>query len=154
MRHVVLRFSNVYGSERDLPERVIPKFMAKALEGEEIVLYGGDQILDFTFIDDTVDGIVMAYDAVRDGTPIVGEEFHLATGRGCPVYELAETIVRLTGSSSRIVRAPAQAFDVNSFYADTQKSRELLGYQARTTLEQGLGVLRDKIVAMEAPNLR
>jgi nucleoside-diphosphate-sugar epimerase len=148
---VVLRFSNVYGSERDLPERVIPKFMARALRGEDIVLYGGDQVLDFTFVNDTIDGIVKAYEQVLDGTSILGEDFHLATGRGCSVYELANMIVRLTGSSSKVVKGPAQDFDVHKFYADTGKAKERLGYEAKTPLEEGLKILMERMRPMEAP---
>jgi UDP-glucose 4-epimerase len=82
---VVFRFSNVYGSERDRLERVIPKFMIKALRGEDISLNGGDQILDFTFIDDTVSGIVKAYEA----NGFYGDNFHFVTGRGVSVRDLA-----------------------------------------------------------------
>src|SRR5438132_2115711 len=57
VNHVIMRFSNVYGSERDLPERVIPKFMNKALRGEDITIYGVYELLDFTFSDDTICGI-------------------------------------------------------------------------------------------------
>ena len=153
VRHVVLRFSNVYGSERDLPERVIPKFMGKALRGEDILLFGGDQVLDFTFVDDTVDGIIKAYEAASDDGAILGEDFHFATGRGCSVSELAATIVRLTGSPSRIIQGPAQSFDVRTFYADTHKCQEMLGYKAKTSLEDGLEVLRKKMIREEAPSL-
>src|SRR5437588_11690991 len=67
VNHVIMRFSNVYGSERDLPERVIPKFMNKALRGEDITLYGGEQILDFTFIDDTISGIMKLVSSSLEG---------------------------------------------------------------------------------------
>src|SRR5207249_2203872 len=80
---VIMRFSNVYGSQRDLPERVVPKFMNKALRGEDLALYGGEQILDFTFIDDTVFGIMKAYSKSLEGDgSILGEAFHFVTGRG------------------------------------------------------------------------
>ncbi|TLZ86243.1 MAG: NAD-dependent epimerase/dehydratase family protein, partial [Methanobacteriota archaeon] len=80
IKSVIFRFSNVYGSERDLPERVIPKFMRKALRGEDITLYGGEQVLDFTFIDDTIQGILRAYAASMDGGGhLLGQEFHFVT---------------------------------------------------------------------------
>src|SRR6266702_3088501 len=98
VNHVIMRFSNVYGSERDLPERVIPKFMNKALRGEDITLYGGEQVLDFTFIDDTIQGILRAYAASIDGgRHLLGQEFHFVTGRGVSVSDLAGMIIALTG---------------------------------------------------------
>jgi len=145
---VIFRFSNVYGSERDLPERVIPKFMASALRGEDIVLYGGEQVLDFTFIDDTVGGILRAYLATIDnGRDLVGEEFHFVTGRGVSVSELAEMIVNLTGSSSRIVRGSANGFEVRRFIGDPRKSQKMLGYAPRVRLEDGLKRLKERMLS-------
>jgi nucleoside-diphosphate-sugar epimerase len=89
VNYVTFRFSNVYGSTRDLPSRVIPKFMMKALRGEDITLYGGDQVLDFTFIDDTISGIMNAYTKSLDGhRELLGEDFHFVTGRGVSVADL------------------------------------------------------------------
>src|SRR6059058_6668181 len=104
IKSVIFRFSNVYGSERDLPERVIPKFMRKALQGENITLYGGEQVLDFTFLDDTISGILKAYAACFDGGPnLFGEDFHFVTGRGVSVSDLATMIIEMVGSSSKII---------------------------------------------------
>lgn len=55
---VILRFSNVYGNERDILDRVIPKFILSALNKEKIEIHGGNQVFDFTHIDDTVNGIM------------------------------------------------------------------------------------------------
>lgn len=148
VNRVVFRFSNVYGSRRDLPERVIPKFMMKALLGEEITLFGGEQILDFTFIDDTVEGILKAYDASLDvgaAEKIFGQDFHFVTGRGISVADLARTIVDLTDSPSRVIQTDAKCFDVRSFVGDPTKSREALGFEARVKLEDGLKILREEI---------
>ncbi len=146
VNQVIFRFSNVYGSERDLPERVIPKFMKKALWGEDIILYGGDQILDFTFIDDTVSGILKAYTASLDGHPeLIGEDFHFVTGRGVSVIDLAKMIVDVADSHSKINKAAANNFEVRRFVGDLEKSREMLGYNPRFKLEDGLKILRDKM---------
>ena len=148
IKSVIFRFSNVYGSERDLPERVIPKFMRKALRGEDITLYGGEQVLDFTFIDDTIQGILRAYAASMDGgTHLIGQEFHFVTGRGVSVSDLAGMIIALTGSSAQIVLSPANNFDVRKFVGSPAKSHKLLGYKAKVTLEEGLKRLRDRTLS-------
>ncbi len=147
VNQVIFRFSNVYGSERDLPERVIPKFMAKALREEDITLYGGAQILDFTFIDDTISGILKAYLASLDGNhDLFGEDFHFVTGRGVSVSELATMIVDQVHSSSRIVEADANDFEVRRFVGDPDKSHKTLGYEPRVKLEDGLKILRERML--------
>src|SRR2546425_5438668 len=144
---VIFRFSNVYGSERDLPERVIPKFMTKALRGEDITLYGGDQVLDFTYIDDTISGILKAFAACLDGgSGVSGQEFHFVTGRGVSVSDLATMIVGLTDSSSRIIQSPPNNFEVRRFVGDPGKSHKVLGHEPRVRLEEGLKILRERML--------
>ena len=147
VNHVIMRFSNVYGSERDLPERVIPKFMNKALRGEDITLYGGEQILDFTFIDDTISGIVKLVSSSLEGDgSMFGEDFHFVTGRGVSVSELARMIVDLVGSRSKIIHGAANSFEVRKFVGDLTKARKVLGYEAKTRLEDGLKRLSERMV--------
>lgn len=147
VNQITFRFSNVYGSERDLPERVIPKFMKKALQGENITLFGGEQILDFTFIEDTVSGILKAYTASLNGhSELVGEDFHFVTGRGVSVSELATMIVDQVHSSSRIVKADANGFEVRRFVGDPDKSHKTLGYEPRVKLEDGLRILQERML--------
>ena len=155
VRAVRLRFPNVYGSERDLRDRVVPKFMARALRNEEITLYGGAQVLDFTFIGDAVAGALQAYDGARDGRDgVVGEAFQFVTGTGVSVAELAERIVGITGSSSRIVEDRANAFDVQHFTGTPEKAHRILGYAAKTDLDTGLRHLLERWTkaGVTAPN--
>ena len=144
---VIMRFSNVYGSERDLPERVVPKFMNKALRGEDLALYGGEQILDFTFIDDTVSGIMKAYSAsLKSDAGIFGEAFHFVTGRGVSVSELARMIIDIVGSGSKIIHEPSNSFEVRKFIGDPSKAEKILGYKPTVNLEHGLRALMDRMV--------
>ena len=143
---VIFRFSNVYGSERDQLKRVIPKFMIQALKGEDITLYGGDQILDFTFIDDTVSGILSTYIAAMEGSKsIIGQDFHYVTGRGVSVSELSEMIVKVANSKSKIIRIEAKDFDVMKFIGDPTKSNKILGFKAKVKLEDGLKMLKERL---------
>jgi len=146
LKSVILRFSNVYGSERDQMDRVIPKFMLRALRNEEIPLYGGDQILDFNFIEDTVSGIMKAYEKALEGK-IIGEDFHFVSGKGISIKELAKLIVEISGSSSKIVKMSPKEFDVNKFVGDPQKAMKLLGYKPQTPLRKGLEILKERLLS-------
>ena len=151
VNQITFRFSNVYGSPGDLPSRVIPKFMMRALRGQDITMYGGDQVLDFTFIDDTVSGIMKAYTASLDGKrDLLGEDFHFVTGRGVSVADLAKMIINITGSSSKIIRTDANHFEVRRFIGDPRKSQKWLGYEPRVRLEDGLKILSERL----APSIR
>jgi UDP-glucose 4-epimerase len=146
VNQITFRFSNVYGSTRDLPSRVIPKFMMNALQGEDISLYGGDQVLDFTFIDDTISGIMKAYTLSLDGhREIFGEDFHFVTGRGVSVLDLAKMIINIVGSPSKIITEDANSFEVRRFIGDPRKSHKWLGYEPRVRLEDGLRILSERI---------
>jgi len=151
VNQITFRFSNVYGSTRDLPSRVIPKFMMKALRGEDITMYGGDQVLDFTFIDDTISGILKAYTKSLDGhRELLGEDFHFVTGRGVSVADLAKMIVNMVDSPSKIIRTDSNNFEVRKFIGDPRKSHKLLGYEPRVKLEDGLRILSERI----APSIK
>lgn len=144
---VIFRFSNVYGGIRDLPERVIPKFMHQALANTDIQLYGGEQILDFTFIDDTVNGIMATYSHVCEkGQDALGEAFHFVTGRGVSVSQLAHMIVDEVTSASNILTIAPKRFDVHKFIGDPAKAYRTIGYRPTTQLEDGLRVLKEKML--------
>src|SRR5712692_3617960 len=98
--------------------------MAKAIRGEDITLYGGEQVLDFTFIDDTISGITKAYSAGLRGDAS-GEDFHFVTGTGCSVSELARMIVDQVGSSSKIIPVPANSFFFFNDTATTEKAHRM-----------------------------
>lgn len=135
LKTTIFRFSNVYGTTRDLKERVIPKFILRALKGEPLELYGGEQVLDFMYIEDTLNGILKAY---RNSEKIEGEDFHFVSGKGTSVGELAEKIVRFSKSDSKIIKKGGKNFDVRRFVGDFSKAKKVLGWAPKTGLEDGL----------------
>jgi len=104
-------------------------------------------VLDFTYIDDTISGILKAFMASLDGgSGVSGQEFHFVTGRGVSVSDLATMIVGLTDSSSRIIQSPPNNFEVRRFVGDPGKSHKVLGHEPRVRLEEGLKILRERML--------
>ena len=138
LRTRVIRFSNVYTNSRDQLDRVIPKFILQAAKNEDIVINGtGQGIFDFTYIQDTVQGIWGCMQEIQK-SPKLYDDFILSTGVPTSLQELAELIVKITQSRSKIIYAQGRAYDVNKFYADPAKAKQLLGYNPAVKLEDGI----------------
>jgi UDP-glucose 4-epimerase len=119
---VILRLANAYGP-RDYG-RVIPLFIENALSGRPLVLYGGEQILDFVHVDHVVDALMKAgFDKHVAGPVNVG------SGKGTTIAELAERILALLPSDSEIRWMPSRGMEVTRFVADTTNARKLLGLE-------------------------
>lgn len=117
---VVLRLANVYGP-RD-HDRVIPCFLENALTGRALTLYGGDQILDFIWID----WVVAALLRVGLGGHVAGP-INIGSGEGTSIAELARHILKLTNSTSDLRLLPSRASEVVRFVADTTRAKQVLG---------------------------
>lgn len=117
----VLRVANAYGS-RD-HGRVIPLFVEHALRGEPLVIYGGQQVIDFVWVGDVVD--VLIYVATCDDPP--RSSINVGSGAGTGIVALAERVLDLTGSPSTIQIVPPRDIEVVRFVADTQRLRALMG---------------------------
>lgn len=141
------RFQNVYGPGeilgagrwRGTPatvwRNVVPTFVYRALSGLPLHIdNGGIASRDFVFVEDIVEGLVAC--ALR-GEP--GDVYNLASGQETSVADLAELVNRLAGARSAIERTPARPWDrAGRRVGSTKKSREALGFEARTPLEAGL----------------
>ncbi|MBI2523853.1 GDP-mannose 4,6-dehydratase, partial [Candidatus Peregrinibacteria bacterium] len=132
--HVIFRFSNVYGMYDD-SERVIPLFIRRAQKNDPLVVYGKDKCLDFTYIDDTVDGILRTIDRFAD---VKNDTYNIANGKGTTIVELAETVRKLTGSASKVHCQESRTGEVTRFTADITKAKEKLGYAPKTSFEEGI----------------
>jgi UDP-glucose 4-epimerase len=109
---VIVRLANVYGP-RDF-DRVIPIFVGQALDGLPLTLYGGQQTLDFIWIDTVVDCLIAAG---RSGFP--PGPLNVGSGKPTALLGLAERIVSQTGSRSPLHVAPSREVEVSQFVADT-----------------------------------
>ncbi|MBE9508559.1 MAG: GDP-mannose 4,6-dehydratase [Chloroflexi bacterium] len=139
----VVRYFNAYGPRLD-PRgygSVIARFITQALQGEPLTIYDdGEQTRCFTYIADTVEGTIRAI-TVHEAA---GQVFNIGSNRETSVNELAQIIQQLTGSTSEIVHVPYEtayglAFEeTRRRVPDISRAREVLGFEARTPLEEGL----------------
>ena len=95
MAHTILRPSAVYGP-LDVEDRVVSKFLLAAIQGKTIQVNGADEVLDFTHVDDTADGIAMA--AISDNTDNM--TYNITRGRGRSLKEAAERATQIAGSGA------------------------------------------------------
>jgi nucleoside-diphosphate-sugar epimerase len=146
LRYLVFRFSNVYGRyDNDLRrmERVIPLFIHQLGRGEPITVYGGDEkVLDFTFIDDCIDGITRGVERLAAGQ-VENETINLAYGQGNTLVRAAELIAAELGVTPQIAKERSLVGEVTRYVADIRKAHELLGWQPATPLGNGIPLAVD-----------
>lgn len=141
LHYLVFRFSNVYGRydcDIDRMERVIPLFIQRMAAGRPVTVYGGDKVLDFTYVDDCVSGIVHGIERLLSGA-VLNETINLAYGEGNTLVRMAELVASALDVRSKIVVEPAKRTgEVTHYVADLSKAIELLDYRPQTSLEQGI----------------
>ncbi len=123
----IARLANVYGP-RD-KGRVIPIFIAQAKKNETLTVFGGNQILDFIWIDD----VVAALAQLAAPAQCFGRTINIATGKGTSIEELARLIIRLANSRSQIIKKETRTIDTQN-YIGTSKILKL----KTTPLSDGL----------------
>lgn len=134
LRFVALRFFTVYGP-RQRPDLAIHKFARRMLAGESIPVYGdGSTRRDYTFVADTVEGIVAAMD--YDASPYA--VINLGNDRTVSLADLIASLERALGVNAIVDRQPEQPGDVPQTWASLDKARRLLDYAPQTTLGDGL----------------
>ncbi len=141
LRYLVFRFSNVYGRfDNDLQrmERVVPLFIHQLGRGEPITVYGGDdKVLDFTYIDDCIDGIARGIERLASGR-VQNETINLAYGQGNTLVRAAELIAARLDVTPQITKERSLVGEVTRYVADIRKAHELLGWQPETPLDTGI----------------
>lgn len=141
---VVVRPFNAFGPrchhEGDSGE-VIPRFLLRALAGKPMVVFGsGNQTRDFTFVTDTAEGILRA--GLEPAA--VGQTLNLGSGREITVNELARQVAKVAErAETKVVHDNPRPGEVMRLYADNTRSRELLGFEPKITLMEGLKKLKE-----------
>ncbi len=118
-------------------ERVIPLFIRKISNDEDIVVYGPDKVLDFTYVDDCVAGVSRGIYALAAGD-VRNQSINLAFGLGNSLVRMAELIGDAVGVKPRMTVEPALVGEVTRYVADIRKANELLGYEPKVSLEEGI----------------
>ena len=136
---VALRFGNVYGPGSGHKQSVVAKFIAQALAGEALEIYGdGGQTRDFIFIDDLIEAIRLAATVPEIG----GETFQIATNAETTVAELVDQLLAALAEAevagAEVRHGAPRLGDVRRNFSDTAKARERLGWTCRTALGDGL----------------
>lgn len=140
LRYLVFRFSNVYGRyDNDIArmERVIPLFIRKISQREPITIYGESKVLDFTYVDDCVDGICRGIDLLVSGRD-ANHTVNLAYGQGNSLVAMAQYIGAALNVTPDITVLPARTGEVTRYIANIGKATALLGYRPTTSLEEGI----------------
>jgi UDP-glucose 4-epimerase len=134
LEYTIFRFFNTYGS-RQSPEFVVPRFIKAALKGEDITVYGdGLQTRTFCYIDDNTDACLAAF----YNNEVINDVVNIGSNKEVSILELANTIIRITNSTSRIVHLPPLAEgDMTRRLPDNRKMMDLLGRDL-LPLEAGL----------------
>lgn len=139
-RACTIRLSNVFGSTSDHVDRVVPAFARGAALGQTLRIDGAEHTFDFTHIDDVTRGIVALVELLQAGNP-APEPIHFVSGVPTTLGQLAEMAIRIAASGSTLRHAPPRDFDVAKFYGTYARAKEVLGWEPKVALEQGLSRL-------------
>ncbi len=134
IRFLALRFFTVYGPSQR-PDLAIHKFFKSILKGEPIPVYGdGSTSRDYTYVEDTVQGIIAAMDYDKSNFEII----NLGNRKTITLTELINAIEETCGQKAIINRLPEQPGDVPQTFANISKAQKLLGYNPETDIKDGL----------------
>jgi len=132
----VIRIFNTYGPRMAVGDgRVVSNFIVQAISGQDLTVYGeGKQTRSFCFATDLVDGIYK----MLTSTKLIDAPINLGNPREFTMLELAETVIKLTGSSSSIVHKELPQDDPQQRKPDISRAKEVLGWEPTIELEEGV----------------
>jgi len=139
---IALRYFNVFGiGQNPNYAGVVPKFIERLVQHKPPLIYGdGNQLRNFTFVDDVVEANVLAFD-----NKIEHAFMNIATGVMTSVKELAAVMIRLSGLSIEPTYEQAREGDIEKSQADISLAKNLINWVPKTTLEEGLEKIFPKI---------
>ncbi len=137
MNVIMLRFFTVYGPKQR-PDLAINKFTRLMLENKEIPMFGdGTTSRDYTYIEDIVDGIDRACKYALENKDVY-EILNIGNSSPISLKEMINVIAKTLGVEPKIKQLPMQPGDVERTYADISKAKKLIGYEPKTSFEEGI----------------
>ncbi len=130
----IVRIFNTYGPRMRIKDgRAVPNFISQALRGEDVTIFGsGAQTRSFCYVSDLVDGILKLAESS------VNEPVNIGNPHEMSIEQMAHLIIKMTGSSSKVVFKPLPTDDPKVRQPDITRARTLLGWEPKVPLEQGL----------------
>jgi dTDP-glucose 4,6-dehydratase len=130
----IVRIFNTYGPRMRINDgRAVPAFMSQALRNENVTVFGdGTQTRSFTYVSDLVDGIIRLMLSSENDPINIGNPVEMT------ITQIAETIIRMTGATSRIIYQPLPVDDPKQRRPDITRARTLLNWEPKVQLEEGL----------------
>jgi dTDP-glucose 4,6-dehydratase len=143
----IVRIFNTYGPRmRSGDGRVVPNFITQALSGQDLTVYGdGSQTRSFCYIDDLIEGIVRALDQ-GDAFPV-----NLGNDKEVKILDFARKVLELTGSRSGIKHLDMPVDDPKVRRPDITRARNLLGWEPKVPLDDGLARTIEHFKSLESP---
>jgi dTDP-glucose 4,6-dehydratase len=130
----IVRIFNTYGPRMRVKDgRAVPAFMSQALRNEDVTVFGdGSQTRSFCYVSDLVDGIIRMMESSENSPINIGNPAEMT------IRQIAETIIEMTGSTSRIIYQPLPEDDPKVRRPDITRARTLLGWEPKVDLREGL----------------
>ncbi len=140
LKYLVFRLSNVYGrydNDIERMSRVLHIFIDQMRRGEPVTIFDRTKVIDFTYIDDCVQGLILGIEQLQRGQ-VVNETFNLSSGSPASLGYLAETVAATLGVTPTIIDRPIQPGEISFYVADLSKARRLLGYEPQVSFSEGI----------------
>lgn len=131
---VITRFSNVYGMY-DESDRVVPLFIKLTKQNKDLIVFGKDKYLDFTYIDDTISGLMII---ISNFDKIQNDVFNIAYGEGVSILDTAKIIQKELKSKNKIIIKDNRTGEVVRFVADITKAKRMLGFKPKVNITEGV----------------
>ena len=141
LQTAVVRFSNVYGSTNDHSDRVIPAFIKAAISNNVMKIEGKNNIFDFTHVDEVTRGLLILIKKMQVSNKEVLPPIHFTSGSGITLEKLSHLISSKAGRDRLVLHSEPRTFDVHSFVGNITRAKELLGWENKISLPEGISKL-------------
>jgi len=131
---IIFRFSNVYGMY-DESDRIIPLFIKLCKEGRDLTVFGKEKLLDFTYIDDAIGGILSG---IKKFDRIHNDVFNIGSSEGTSLLDIANLIRDTINKDVKINIGESRTGEIKRFVADISKAKQKLDFNPRTSILEGI----------------